>query len=123
MGRRDGGMVTAELAVALPALVLVLGVLLGALALGADQVRCVDAASAAARSLARGDPAPRAVVLARTLGPRQASVQPEVGPDLVSVRVSARRTLWLLGWSWTVGSTSVAVREDVVGVAGGGTVP
>lgn len=118
MGRRDGGMVTAELAVALPALVLVLGVLLGALALAADQVRCVDAASAAARSLARGEPAARAEGLARMLGPRQASVEPVVGPDLVTVRVSARRTLWLLDWSWTVGSTSVAAREDAVGAAG-----
>ncbi|GAA1902758.1 TadE family type IV pilus minor pilin [Lapillicoccus jejuensis] len=114
MARRDGGMVTAELAVALPAVVLVLAVLLGALSVGADQVRCVDASSAAARSLARGEPTGRAVGLARSLGPHGAAVAPAVGADLVTVRVSARRNLPLLGWSWTVGSTSVAAREDVV---------
>lgn len=48
-------MVTAELAVALPALVLVLTCCLSGLAAVIDQVRCVDAARLAARAAARGD--------------------------------------------------------------------
>ena len=47
-------MATAELAVAIPTLVLVLFVALSALATVTDQVRCVDAARATARALARG---------------------------------------------------------------------
>ena len=46
-------MVTAELAVVLPALLLVLAVALSALGLAVDQVRCVDAAAAGAGSCAR----------------------------------------------------------------------
>ena len=52
-------MVTAELAVVLPALLLVLAVALSALGLAVDQVRCVDAAAAGARAAARGDSPPR----------------------------------------------------------------
>ncbi|MCU1538250.1 MAG: hypothetical protein JWP82_2601 [Humibacillus sp.] len=55
MTRRDRGMVTAELAVTLPAVVLVLGMGLAAISAGIDQIRCVDAARAGARSAARGD--------------------------------------------------------------------
>ncbi len=54
--RAEQGTATAELAVALPSLVLVLAVALGAVHLGLDQVRCVDAARLGARALARGEP-------------------------------------------------------------------
>lgn len=53
--RFDAGMVTAELAVALPVLVLVLAGCLTGLGAVVDQVRCVDAARLAARAAARGD--------------------------------------------------------------------
>ena len=53
--RAEQGTATAELAVALPSLVLVLAVALGAVHLGLDQVRCVDAARLGARALARGE--------------------------------------------------------------------
>ena len=48
LGERFGehGMVTAEFAVVLPAVVLVLALSLGALGLAWDQIRCVDAARA-----------------------------------------------------------------------------
>jgi Flp pilus assembly protein TadG len=52
---RDAGMVTAELAVALPALVLVLALALGVLAVGTARLRCADAARAAVRLAARGE--------------------------------------------------------------------
>jgi hypothetical protein len=52
----ERGSVTAEFAVALPAVVLVLGLALGALAVGSQSVRLQDAAGLAARALARGEP-------------------------------------------------------------------
>jgi hypothetical protein len=53
-------MVTAETAVALPAVVLVLALSLSALTLGVDAVRCQDAARVAVRELARGEGVDRA---------------------------------------------------------------
>ena len=53
----DEGMVTAELAVALPAVVLTALLAASALGLVAAQLRALDAASVAARLAARGEPA------------------------------------------------------------------
>lgn len=61
----DRGTVTAEFAVALPAIVLVLAACLSALQLAGLQLRLTDAATAAVRQLARGDP-----VAARALATR-----------------------------------------------------
>ena len=52
----ERGSVTAEFAVALPAIVLVLAACLSALQLAGLQLRLTDAATAAVRQLARGDP-------------------------------------------------------------------
>lgn len=57
---RDAGTATAELAVAVPVLVVVLAVGLAAVRLGADRVRAVDAAHTGARLVARGEPVPAA---------------------------------------------------------------
>ena len=65
----EQGMATAELAVAIPTLVLVLFVALSALATVTDQVRCVDAARATARALARGDDPGAAVSAGKRLAP------------------------------------------------------
>jgi len=54
--RGDRGSATAELAVALPALVLVLAACAAALHLAAAQVALQDAVGLAARSLGRGEP-------------------------------------------------------------------
>lgn len=51
----DAGTVTAELAAALPVLILVLAVALSAVAMAASRVRLQDAAREAARLAARGD--------------------------------------------------------------------
>jgi len=51
----ERGSAVAEFAVALPAVLLVLGMVLGGIQLGALQVRVQDAAADAARSLGRGD--------------------------------------------------------------------
>lgn len=76
-GRREGGSVTAEFATVLPAVVLVLGCCLGAVAMVGQQVRLADSAADAARSLARGDDPARAAMLAARAG---------TGVDLVSER-------------------------------------
>ena len=55
--RGDAGMVTAELAVSLPVLVLLLAVALSVVSVGAARLRAVDAAREVARAAARGDPA------------------------------------------------------------------
>lgn len=61
-------MVTAELAAALPVLVLVLAVAVSAVSVSAARIRAMDAAREAARAAARGD-AGRALTLARAVAP------------------------------------------------------
>ncbi|MBO4271341.1 TadE family type IV pilus minor pilin [Microbispora triticiradicis] len=93
--RRERGSVTAETAVALPALVLVLTASLWAVAATDAQLRCVDAARAGARAAGRGE-APeqvRAVVL--RLAPADATVSVAAGAGTVRVEVTATvRPLW-----------------------------
>lgn len=58
----DAGAITAEFAVVLPAVVLVLAGAVGALQLGAEQLRLQGATAGAARLLARGDQGATALV-------------------------------------------------------------
>ncbi|HCG55424.1 MULTISPECIES: TadE family protein [Brevibacterium] len=53
---RDAGTATAEFAVVMPAIVLLIIVLTGAAAVGFSQLRAFDAARSAAREIARGEP-------------------------------------------------------------------
>src|SRR5688500_20233283 len=53
--RRDAGMVTAETAVVLPVLLLVLAGAVAAVTVVGAQLRCVDAAREGARAAARGE--------------------------------------------------------------------
>lgn len=52
----EAGSVTAELAIAMPAVSLVIAITLGAFALQVDRMKLVDVAATAARSLGRGEP-------------------------------------------------------------------
>lgn len=81
-------MVSAELAVALPALLLVLSLGLGAVGAVADQVRCVDAARAGARLLARGEAVEMVRAEVTRQAPEGARVELTVAPDRVGARVS-----------------------------------
>jgi hypothetical protein len=91
---RAAGMVTAELAVALPALALVLLMCLGAVSLVAAQIRCADAAQAAARLASRGEPASIVAAVALATAPRGARVVLRSEPDgLVRVTVIAAARL------------------------------
>lgn len=62
-GRAERGSVTAEFAVLLPALLLVLAFCLGAVQLVGQQLRLSDAAADAARAAARGDDPARVAAL------------------------------------------------------------
>jgi secretion/DNA translocation related TadE-like protein len=73
-GAGDGGSVTAELAVALPSVVMLLAVVAAVAAVVVAQVRCVDAARAGARAAARHDGSSAAVALARLVAPSGARV-------------------------------------------------
>lgn len=86
----DRGSVTAETAVVLPALFVVLALLVWVLAVVSAQLSSVDAARSAARLAARGEPPGAVVAAAREVGPRGATVTSERQGDRVVVLVRAR---------------------------------
>ena len=85
---KDGGYATAEAAVALPALLVVLALAVGILVSVGAELRCVDAARAAARVAARGDDDAAARRSAAEVAPRGGNVQVEHRGTQVQVRVS-----------------------------------
>ena len=85
---RQAGAVTAELATALPAVVLVLGLCLGAVQVVGQQVRLTDAAADSARALARGETRDRAAQIARQLV-ATSSLDSETDGQFVCARLSA----------------------------------
>ena len=89
---RQGGYATAEAALALPALLVVLSLAVGVLVAVNAQLRCVDAARVAARVAARGDPTTQAVRAGRAVAPKGAVVRiVRVGDELrVEVTVDVR---------------------------------
>jgi len=93
----DRGTVTAETALALPAVVLALALVLGVAEVSAAQVRCVDAARAAARRAARGDSAGAVTAVAHAVGPSGAAVGISGSASSVTVTVSADVRLPLPG--------------------------
>lgn len=88
MSRVSGehGSVTAELAIALPAVALVLGLCLSGLQVAGQQIRLQDVAALAARSIARGDGA--ASVVGRLMP--GATVDRSSDGDLVCAILSVR---------------------------------
>ena len=86
----ERGSVTAETALVLPALLLVLVAVLRAAAAALAQVRCVDAARAGARALARGEQDGTARSMAVQAAPVRAEVRLRRQGDLVRVEVTAR---------------------------------
>ena len=119
-------MATVELAVAMPSVLLVLGLSLAALTAGADQVRCVDAARAAARLAARGELSSQAIAAAEGLAPSGSEVHVTTGPTEVTVVVTAPPVVGLswVGLSLRPSADAVAAREDaLVGGPSSGSVP
>ena len=106
-------MATAELAVAMPALLLVLAVLLSAISLGIDEVRCVDAARVGVRLLARGESQEAALRESTATAPAGALVSVGAAAGRVSVSVTGRSPA-MLGWLGVPlrpSATAVAARE------------
>ena len=113
--RRDRGAATAELALGIPLLVALTAGLVWVLALGAAQVRVVDASREAARAVARGDDESVAEAVAERIAPDGASVGIAVGGGRVvvttSVRVSGPGGLLAALPGVTVTAESVALME------------
>ena len=109
-------MATVELAVAMPSVVLVLGLGLTALTAGADQVRCIDAARATARLAARGEPGPGAIAAGQRLAPEGSEIRVSGGPAEVTVVVTGPPVAGLrwVGVSFRPSAGAVAAREDAL---------
>lgn len=82
-------MVTAELAIVLPVVIVVLALAMAALAAATDQLRCVDAARVGARAAVRGDTAATVIEAARRAAPEGALIQVR-GDREVTVTVAAQ---------------------------------
>ena len=84
------GAVTAEFAVALPSVVLLLALLLAASAAGVTQIRIEEAARGGARALARGAPAGEVGAIVRRLAGETAGSTVTLDGEWLSVTVSGR---------------------------------
>ena len=115
----DRGVVTAEIAVALPALVIVVLAAITAVSAMTAQLRCFDAAREGARAAARGE-APAAVHdIATRVAPQRATVTVVPAGDRISVAVSTTvRLLAGRGPAIRVAGRAVAAAEP--GVPGAG---
>jgi Flp pilus assembly protein TadG len=117
----ERGAATAELAMVLPLLLAVTVGLVWLLAVGAAQVRTVDAAREAARAVARGDPVAEAVARGRRVAPPRSSVSVhEDGSQVTAVvvgHVDGPGGLFRLPGA-TVSADAVAVVEGVAAAAG-----
>ncbi len=105
-------MATAELAVALPALVVLVAAAMTAVSVLTAQLRCVDAAREGARAAARGEQAAVVRSLAERSGPAGSDVRVATGDREIEVTVTAAADpVGGLLPSIRVQSTAVALRE------------
>ena len=105
---RDTGMVSAELAVALPAVLVVLVAGVAAVSAGLDQVRCVDAVGAAARLAARGEPTEAVSRAAAVRAPPGSSVRVAIGAGRARVEVRSPGPQVLRSWGSPLGCHAMA---------------
>ena len=121
-GRRTGerGSVTAEFAVALPAVVVVLAFLLAGAAAGAAQLNLEKAAQAAVRQLGRGETAAAAARTVRSIAGEGAAVSADNSGGWVTVRVTASAPgPWPEFGGWTLAAEATGPAE----LGGGPEVP
>lgn len=112
-------MVTAETAVVLPVLLLVLVGAVAAVTVVGAQLRCVDAAREGARAAARGEAAATIVGWVARVAPDGAVPDVTAAGNEVRVRVSAAvAPLGPLPWRVTVTAEAVAQLEPAAGPAG-----
>ncbi|HWC36130.1 MAG TPA: TadE family type IV pilus minor pilin [Mycobacteriales bacterium] len=113
-GSADAGMVTAEFAVALPSLVLVVAAAIGGVVAVTDEMRCTDAAATAARLAARGEPPSTVRAVALRGAPHGAALQLTSSASTVSATVVTH--IGGPGWLgrlpfFTIRQRAVAARE------------
>lgn len=114
---RDRGMVTAEIAVALPALFAVLAIAIGAVSAVTGQLRCVDAAREGARAAARGEAPDDVIRIATAAAPQGGTVTVTSAGDQITVLVAADIDLiGDLGPSIDVSASAVALAEPAMAV-------
>lgn len=114
MNRSEKGFATAEAAVVLPVLLLVVGLAVGVLVAVSAQLRCVDAARTTARVAARGDTDAQARDAGARVAPADARIRLYHEGERVVVLVEARvrASRWLP--AVTVAGRAVAeVEEDL----------
>lgn len=104
--RLDRGSVTAEFAMTMPAVIVVVTLVVAGLGVTSQSVRLADAAAVVARETARGDGSSVAATLAR-LAPG-ATVSTSEGPDLVCVDLRREVRLGPVGGAVTLASHSCA---------------
>ncbi|MCW2524862.1 MAG: hypothetical protein JWO63_3197 [Frankiales bacterium] len=110
-------MVTAEIAVALPVLVVLTLAGVFAVAVGQARLRCVDAAGEAARAIARGDSASAARLAESAAGrPVQLTRVSQGADTVVTVRMTVRGVGWLPAITLT--ETATAATEPSAATAG-----
>ncbi|MFI6105798.1 TadE family type IV pilus minor pilin [Streptomyces sp. NPDC051310] len=114
----DRGSVTAEAAVALPALVVFTMALVWGLVAAAAQIQCVDAARAGARAAARSEPREAAVAAARAAAPAGSRVSVARVGELWRVEVEAPAP-GPGALAVTLRAQAAALAEDTVGVPPG----
>ena len=114
-------MVTAETAVVLPVLLLVLAGAVAAVTVVGAQLRCVDAAREGARAAARGDDAANISAVTARAAPDGATTAVSGTDDEVTVTVSARiAPLGPVPLRVAVSATAVALREPAAEADGDG---
>jgi Flp pilus assembly protein TadG len=109
-------MVTAETAVVLPVLLLVLAAAVAAVTVVGAQLRCVDAAREGARAAARGEPVAAVTVLVERAAPPGAVTTVSLGDREVRVTVTVPVTaLGPVSLRVPVSAAAVALREPGTG--------
>ena len=109
-------MVSAETAVVLPVLLLVLAAAVAAVTIVGAHLKCVDAAREGARAAARGEDVGTVTLIVSRAGPAGASAEVTTAEDDVAVTVTARvAPLGPLPLQVPVSATAVALREPGAG--------
>ena len=114
----DAGAVTAELAVVLPAVTLVLAGVLSVGQVVMAKVACVDAARAGARAAARGDGSTAVRLAARAAAGEHVDVTVAHDSDAVAVTVSRSVRLLAVSPAVLVSARALAQAEQVTGTGG-----
>jgi Flp pilus assembly protein TadG len=110
--RRDDGMVTAETAVVLPVLLLVLAGAVAAVTVVGAHLRCLDAAREGARAAARGDDVAAVTAVVDRAAPEEAVAIVATDDEQVRVTVTVRvQPLGPVPLDVTVSAEAVALRE------------